>query len=334
MRTLKELRDNIGETARESAIDDLIDEYINITLMEINNPSWAYEQIGVRGYHHNWSFNRRKHSFSTVATTEDYMLPRDLDKVGLIRQEETPVKLKHLPDEVFYRLVPKPSDSSGNPRWYRIWEEEGVSARLTATDKITVKSSSTSDTSSITVSISGYDSNGIKMSESLSLDGTSNVDSTITWLADRPLRISKSGVTVGDITVEDYLGNIGTLLILGKQERSPRFKVIGLYPIPDAAITVYLEYYTRIKRLVNAADVPDIDEKWIYVVRLGALAKVRDYQNKPDAAAYQKLFADSVRSMVKADISEVDYIPHLTRQHAVGQGFIDRMLGDWSLTES
>lgn len=309
METRLEIRNNLKNTTGETQINDLIDEYINISLMEINDPAWA-----TKGYNHLWSFNRRKHSFLTVSGTEFYQLPRDLDRVSLIRQTQSPIKLRRVPEELFHELIPNPT-ATGNPFWYRIWNEEGVEVRLAADDTVDVVSSSISDTSAFKVSISGYDTNGIKQSEELSLSGTTLVNGTITWDAGRPLRISKSAQTTGDITVTENSGGT-TLVIVGQEERSPRFKVIGLYPIPGSGITMSLEYYTRIRRLTNDSGVPDIDSKWIWVVRLGALAKIYAFQ-EPDARrtlSTQSLYKQAVNGMVKADLVIPDYIPHL-RKH-------------------
>lgn len=324
MRTLSEIRSNVADTTRESQINSLIDSFINMTLQEINDPAWAFESVSpFRGYNHLWTFNKRKHTFATVASTEFYQLPRDLDKIGLIRQTTSPTKLLYVPDEIFYRYIPNPT-ATGNPLYYRLWEEEGVSTRLATDDTIQIVSSSTSDNSSFTVSVVGYDTNGIVQSESFTLNGTTAVNGTKTFDAGRPLKVSKSAATTGNITVKEKTSGT-TLVVLGPEERSPRFKVIGLYPIPSAAITVSLEYYTRIRILVNSQDVPDLDEKWIWVVRLGALAKVYQYQNK--AADYiitqQNLYAAGVRSMVKADMLMPDYIPVLRNQNSFKQGLVE-----------
>src|SRR3990167_8550708 len=315
MRTLAEIRSNINDTTRETQINSLIDEYINLTLTEINDPAWAFETVAaMRGYNHNWSFNRRKATFATVASTEFYQLPRDLDRISLIRQTTSPTKIAYVPDEIFYEFIPNPT-ATGTPRFYRIWEEEGVSTRLSTDDTIEVVSSSTSDGSSFTVTVVGYDNNGLIRSEVFTLNGTTVVAGTVTFDAGRPLRVSKSGKTTGTITVREATADT-TLVLLAPEDRSPRFKVIGLYPIPSSAITISLEYFTRVRRLVNNADVPDIDEKWIWVVRLGALAKVYQYQNKSAdfLLAQQQLYASGVRSMVKADLMNSDYIPVLRGQ--------------------
>ena len=333
MQTLAEIRANIADTTRESQINSLIDSFINMTLMEMNDPAWAFESVAAfRGYNHLWTFNKRKHTFSTVASTEFYQLPRDVDKISLIRQTTSPMKLLYVPDEVFYKFIPNPT-ATGNPLYYRLWEEEGVSTRLATDDTIQVVSSSASDNSNFTVSVVGYDTNGIVQSESFTLNGITAVNGTKTFDAGRPLKISKSAATTGNITIKEKTSGT-TLVILGPEERSPRFKVIGMYPIPSSAITISLEYYTRIRRVINSQDVPDIDEKWIWIVRLGALAKVYQYQNKPAdyIVTQQNLYAAGVRSMVKADMQMPDYIPVLRNQKYWKQGIIELADEEYALT--
>lgn len=330
--TKKEIRDHVKTACRETQIDSTINDFINLTLAEINDPAWSFEQIaGMKGYQHHWSFLRRKNSFATVASTETYQLPRDVDKISLVRQTDSPVKLLYVPDEVFYRYIPNP-ESTGSPLYYRLWEEEGVSTILATADTIDIVSSSASDTTE-TISIVGYDANGILQSEVLNLNGTTTVNGTITYVANRPLRISKSTTTVGDITVS---AGGTTLVVVGQEERSPRFKKIGLYPIPADAYTIYIEYYTRLRELENDTDVPDLDQKWINIVVLGTKSKVYQYQNKEGLfTTTQALYAASVRSMVKSDIQIPDYIPTLRNinRHRVGPvEFSDEGYGSYGLT--
>ncbi len=327
MQTFKEIYDEVANTTRETQIESIIKEYVNMSLMELNDPGWAFEQIGIRGYSHNWSFNRRKHSFSTADGTETYQLPRDLDKISLVRQTSSPAKISYIPDDVFYRYIPDPT-ATGNPLYYRIWEEEGIAVSLAADDMIKIKSS-TVDTAK--VSIVGYSTDGFLQSEELTLNGTSDVNGTLTYDSGRVLKVSKSATTAGSISIMRYTTPFTVLLVLGPEERTARFKMIGLYPIPSTAITVYLEYYTRLRRLVNDTDVPDIDEKWIYVIRLGAIAKVREYQDKPEKTEAQAIYASAVRGMVKSDIQNIDYIPHLLSQRPRRTGKIELADEQWGL---
>ena len=308
----KEIRDSVLKTTRQetnNTLSDLVNDYINITLNEINNPSWAFREDA----HHFWSFLRQKASFPTVSSTADYLLGREIDKIALVRQTNSPIKLTQIPDEKFFEYVPNPT-ATGNPTLYRLWEEEGVSTRLTADSVLNVVSSSASDagSSELYVTVRGHDSNGIPQVETFALNGTGTVTGSVTWDSDHELFISKQKNTTGTITVTN--ASAVTIVKLGPTERNPKFKVISLYPIPSSAITIYVEYYTRIPNLVNDSDCPIFDEKWHYVVRLGALAKAFQYLNKEtDMVNVHKMFESGVRSMVAADTTEPDLINYLKR---------------------
>ena len=308
--TRYELRTHINSRARETGINDIMNDLINQTLGEIQMPGWAFSPR--REHHYLWNFNRRKTTLTTVASQEDYELSRDLDTVGLIRQTTSPMKLIQVPDELFYRLIPNPT-AEGNPRFYRLWEEVGTQVDLTVADTIDVVSNNAADSTSFTVSIVGY-RDGIKTSEVLTLNGTTAVAGSITFDAGRPLRITKSGTTTGVITVTEHSGGT-TILTLGKEERGARFKIISFYPIPSAEITINIEYFTRIRFLFNDSDEPDFNEKWHWVVEEGALAKVYEY--KEDDNRQQITFnryKAGVRGMIEADKAQYDLIDHLKSQ--------------------
>jgi hypothetical protein len=312
MYTRLTLRNRIATDSRETQINTTIEDYINLTLQEIQSPAWAFEQAGLKGFDHKWSFNRRKTTLTTSNSIENYQLPRDLDDIGLIRQTTSPNKINFIPDDLFYEWLPNPT-ALGNPKYYRIWEQEGVEVRLSAADTLEVISSSASDTTQ-TVRIVGKDANGLVLTESLTLTGTTVVAGTITYASGSVLRVSKSADTVGIITIRKATADV-TLVKLAPTETSARFKVISFYPIPATAITIYLEYFTHIRRLEGDNDVPDLAEKWMWLVRTGAMAKVYQYQNKEALFnTTQALFAAGLRSMVKEDMQNVDYIPVMRSQ--------------------
>ncbi|MBU2346525.1 MAG: hypothetical protein KJ888_20235, partial [Gammaproteobacteria bacterium] len=249
-------------------------------------------------------------TFSTVATQADYVLPREVSKISILRQTESPTKLYQVKDEDFFRYIPNPTDT-GNPYYYRQWEIDGVATRLAAADTIDVVSDSASDAgdSTLAVSVSGY-SSGLWRTETYQLNGVTVVTGSITYDA-RDIFVSKQKNTTGTITVTENSG--GTALVtLAPTERSPRFKVVSLYPIPSSAITMYLEFHARIPLLHNDSDVPIFEETWHYIVRLGALSKVYQYLNKEqDYLTMQATYAAAVRSMVEADKVRPDLIEYL-----------------------
>ncbi|MFH1232161.1 MAG: hypothetical protein V1709_11775 [Planctomycetota bacterium] len=407
--TLKELRENVATTTRELQINSLIDTYINLSLQEVNDPAWAFEQVqAFRGYNHLWTFNRR---YATLPVMKSLIyLPRDCDKVNLLLYygsgSSNFTKLSYLPDDSPDIANINPNNF-GSPLYYRRWEEEGVSVSLTTNDRVTVVSSSGVDVAPLSVSIVGYSPAGYIQSEVLTLNGAVVVNGTLTYAEDRPLKISKSGKTTGQITVAKFTAPLTVLVVLGPEERTTRFKMVGVYPYPDeesGSITafansivdpgvktlvtspahgladadevlitlspiyngtytitnvttntfdisivfvaeaivsqrwdkiiynLYLEYFTRIRQLVNDSDVPDIDEKWLWVVRLGAVAKVYQYQNKETMfISAQAQYASGLRSMVKSDMQESDYIPVL-RSHKHLTGVVKTADDSFSLT--
>ena len=326
MQTRLTIRNRVATDTRETQINTSIEAYINQTLLEIQSPSWAFEQAGLRGYDHKWSFNRRKTTLTTTDTIENYQLPRDLDDIGLIRQTTSPIKLHFIPDDLFYEWLPYPT-ATGNPRWYRIWDEEGVEVRLSTDDMIEVLSDSASDTSQ-TVRIVGYDANGLLRTESITLTGVTAAPGTITYDAGKILRVSKSADTTGVITIREKTADT-TLVMLAPSETMARFKIISFYPIPSSTLTLYLEYFTRIRRLEGDDDVPDIPEKWLWLVRVGTMAKVYQYQNKESLfTSTQGMFVSGLRSMVRTDMQQSDYIPYMRSQ-------LSNLKGKWlNLEES
>lgn len=295
--TFHEIRNHVREVTREtSEMDSLIEECINLTINEINDYCL-------------WSFLRRKRIITTTTSQEDYQLPRDVDKIGLVRQTETPIKLRFVPDHLFYKWIPNPTEE-GNPKFYRLWEEYGVETQLDADDTIDAVSSSTADSGAgFKVTISGLDANGVFQTEVLTLNGTTVVTGSTTF--SKIIQVSKSAATTGDITITENSGGT-TVVIMKPWERSPRFKRISFYVIPSGAISIYIEYYTRLKELVNGSDVPNLDVKWHWIIREGTLAKIYQYQNKEQSLLVAEgKYQEGLRRMKKEDLINVDYVPYL-----------------------
>ena len=295
--TLRELRTNIASTIRETQINDLLDAFINLTGTEIFN-------------FHPWTWKRRKATFSTVADQENYSLDSEVGDIAFIRQLTTPMKLLYVPDHLAYAAIPNPEDlSTGTPRYYRRWEETGFATNLAAADTVYVSSSSASDTSAFTVRVRGRNSSGEIIEETLTLNGTSSVTSATTWAATGLLQISKSAVTTGTITCYRTTGSV-QLTELEPNNLAPRFLRISLYPIPSAAITMYLEYFERYRYLIHDTDIPQMNHEWNWVLREGALAKAWEYkQNEAASAQHQSIFDRGLRQMREKDEINVDYIP-------------------------
>ena len=303
--TRKQIRDNVLNTTNQldGQIGDLVEDFINVTLQEIGNPAWVFKPPKA----YLWSWLKRKTTFT--ATSEDTVLERDVDKIALLRQLTSPTRIDYVSDDIFYSALPDPTET-GDPRIYRLWEIIGTSTKLSAADTLNVISSSSSDTSDYTVVITGYVS-GRLQSEVYSMNGTTSVAGSTTFDA-REIFISKSGLFNGNVTVSRATGGT-SLVVIGKDEISPRFKVVSLWPIPSSQL-VYMEYYKRIKELTSDNEMPEIDPKYHHVVRVGTLAKTYQYLNKlNEFLATQELYRNMVLSMVADDSQNPDLLESLKR---------------------
>ena len=310
----KEIRDHciniVDLDTTNDSLKTLVNNFINDTLNEINDPGWAYAPR--KELQHNWTWLRQKTSFDTVASTTDYLMPRDVDRIALLRQETTPIKLRQVADREFYRLDAK-RDETGNPKIYRLWAQSGVSTKLAVADTIDVVSSSGSDSGDddLEITVKGF-VDGIQRVETYTLNGTTAVTGSLTFDADDIL-VSKTKNTTGTITITENSGGT-TLVVMAPEDRNPLFKVVSLYPIPSSAITMELEYYTRIRELFNDSDVPQFDRKWHHVVVKGVLAKLFQHLGKEaEKQSAVAMYRSATRSMVASDMSVDDFIPRLRR---------------------
>ena len=303
--TRKQIRDSVLETTQQlaSQIGSLVEDFINISMQEIGSPAWVFKNER----HYLWSWLKRKTTFT--ATSEDTVLERDIDKIALVRQTDSPVRIVYLPDEIFYRELPNPTES-GNPRIYRLWEITGISTKLSTASTITIVSSSALDNTSYKCVVSGYVS-GRMQSEEITMNGTTASSGSITFDA-REIFISKSANFNGNITIKDASAN--TLVIIGPQEISPRFKVMSLWPTPSST-TVYIEYYKKIKELNFDDEMPEFDPKWHHIVRLGALAKTYQHLGRvDDFAIIQNIYQNAIRGMIQTDSTNPDAISYMRKR--------------------
>ena len=317
IRTHAELRSSIGKLIRDTTTDGatFITDCLNLTLLEIHN-------------YYTWSWLKRKTTFATVASQEDYRLDEEVDRVAFLRQRSSPIKLTYVPDRLFYTLIPNPEDATtGSPFYYRLWEDTGFTASLAADDTIEVLSSSTSDGSSFKVRVVGRNTDGIVIAETLTLNGTTAVTSTNTFDSGSLLRVSKSANTTGVISVRRTTGST-VLIRIAPTEVNPRSKILSLYPIPSSAITMYLEYFERPFLLSDDHDVPQLDPKWMPVLREGTLAKLWPYKDaETKALAAQNFYEAALKRMRKEDEQLSDYVPVLQPWRPMNPSSIIR-LGD------
>lgn len=300
IRVHSEIRSWLGTIIRDASINSTITDCLNMALSEIH-------------YAHPWSGLKRKTTFATVVSQEDYRMDEEVDRILILRQRTTPLVLGYIRDREFYRHIPDPEDrGTGTPRYYRQWEETGFTTSLAADDTIQVLSSSTADGSGFSVRVVGRNTSGIVIGETLTLNGTTAVTSTNTFDSASLMRVSKSANTTGVITVRRTTGAT-TLIQMSPLEANPRSKIVSLFPIPSAVITINLEYLERFQPLVAEADVAQLDPQWNWVLAEGALQHLWNYKQNEQLATLSRLaFQRGLALMKQADEpAGYDYVPIL-----------------------
>lgn len=238
------IKQNVGLVVGDSssAMLSLIGGFINDRLMEILRRTNILDT------------NRQDYSFSTVAGTEDYILPQDFGKEISVRDATNKVNLKRVDLQSSIMSNPYSTDDTGVVCQYTILDKT-VRSQPSASGTITAVSSSSSDTSQ-TVYIKGFDSNGYEDYETLTLNGTNTVTSTKSF--SRILLVGKSAASDGTITVKADSGST-TVAVLSRAMLEHRIKVMRLSNIPNGAISIEINYLQNPTPLSNDYDYPLLD---------------------------------------------------------------------------
>ena len=192
-------------------------------------------------------------TITATADAETMMLNRDIDYVIDIHDRVNDIHLTKINPSIAGRSYADSQDVSGTPRMYW-WAGMGMSAQPLSVSVITIKSDSASDTSQV-VRIWGIDSNGAERSETISLNGTTGVDSSGSYT--KLTRVSKDAVTVGLITGTSNSEAV-TVFKIDPRAFSSKYITIHLLKRPDSAIAYTVTFKLKTPPLQFDEDVPII----------------------------------------------------------------------------
>lgn len=240
----------------------------------------------------NWQDIDDDYSFSTVAGTQDYVLPSNFGKEVYVYDATNLTELKPITMQELVRDFPSGLSLSGTVSRYAILNK-AVRSQPSSSSTISVVSSSASD-STQTVRIKGYDSNGVQLEESITLNGTSAQTSSNSYVEIQS--ITKSASTVGRITVTSNSGAV-TVAILAPADLSYMVKVVRLNYTPNGAITVKMPYIILPYPLVSDYDQPVIDAA--DVIELGATMKAWRYKRQfQKAMEYERQYETAINTLI------------------------------------
>ena len=231
-----------------------------------------------------------------VADQRVYYLECGFNRILNILNESTNDILAELPERTILSSDPDLSDT-GTPDGYSVLGYAEVQSQFDGASKITVVSSSASDTTQ-TVRIRGLVS-GIETTEAISLNGTTAVDSSSTYDADQDMLIRVSVPCAGNITVIDKEDSGVLSVIPIGWLRRPMMKV-ALYPIPSSTDTLKALVYRDPYYLTDDEDIPDLPKGWENLVLQGALIEAHRYAYEFEVAdKLEKYFQNDIMGLLK-----------------------------------
>lgn len=232
----------------------------------------------------NWEGKNLNYQITTVAGTQDYVLPSDFGKEIYVFDTST---FRYIPFIDFEKIAEDYGtsiSSTGSISHYTVYDDVVLKQPSTAS-AIVVYSSSSSDTSQ-SVFIKGTDTNDGEISETVSLNGTTQVPAVNVYKSIRYL--SKSGTTLGAISVVSVTGLIFNALF-APATKDYRVKKLRFHYIPNSAITINVPYYVRPNPMTNDYDAPVIDVA--DGIELGATAAAWRYKRQyAKAQEFERLF--------------------------------------------
>ena len=287
-KTFSTLKTNIANEIQDTStsMKSIIGNYINRRYFQI-----------LRAI--NWKNIRDDYSFSTIAGTQDYILPDDFGKEIYVLDSTNGSELSKVDLQDLVREYPSGISSTGTVKRYVILEDT-VQSQPSSASTITVVSSSASDTTQ-TVLIRGISSN-VEITESVTLTGTTNATTTNSF--SRIKAISKSANTVGKITVT---AGSTTIAVLAPKVLESRYKKIRLHYVPTQALTIKMPYIIKPLSLIEDDDYPIIDIADL--IEIGATADAWRYKRQfVKAQSYEALFQAQLADYVWDKVNQPNEI--------------------------
>jgi hypothetical protein len=130
-----------------------------------------------------------------------------------------------------------------------------------------------------TVNVQGLDTNGILISETRSLNGTTPVVTSKSFT--KVMSLSKDAVTAGNVTVTSNAAAV-TNVVIPPYNRHISHPVVKLYNIPGDARDLYYDFTMKLPDLVANDDISLIPERYHDVIELYAKHRCYQHLNNPN----------------------------------------------------
>jgi len=232
----------------------------------------------------------RELTLTTVATQSQYGLPLGVKRILNIEDPTAKWPVREMTRTEYDRFLAG-TTASGTARRYYQFGIFGSQAKPQSNGVLGVVSSLTTDATNRYVRFSGFDTNNVYRSETVTLNGTTEVNTTISFSASYPIEaITKdnedgSAIT-GVLTVTDSDAN--TIATVPVDMDGVNYRWIEFYPTPDDARNLTVRCIMRKTPLVNDMDWPQFDEDYHGLLVSGPCSDLLPLVGRPTLAAQMR----------------------------------------------
>lgn len=268
------------------ALQDSVLDHFN---GNVDGPSAARTRIGrsLNEWHRRIlskpGFERFRQSATTATTTASVpslTLPAAVSKILRIYETTNRITLEQRFFDWYRFIEPSPTDRTGQPE---VWVPMGTTGcgdlgTAGVGTGLWAVSSSASDTAR--VYIEGVRVGGVVWSESAKLNGTTRAQfgSLTDWVEVTKFNAESPLVGKADLYKVATLGTSLATIPLGHTEAV--YQTIALWPTPDSAYTLQVDYERASMDMVNDADTPLLPEDFHHLLLIGA--RVNEYERTDD----------------------------------------------------
>lgn len=265
-----------------------------------------------------WPELLRTTTLTLEASTTDYALNSDIDDILKVTDVTNGTNIRELSEDEFreflapYQLVTTGKTVS-TPIGYRQTKVLSCKQMMSTSDTVRVYSSNANDVAPNAVRISGLVS-GVELAESVTLNGTTPVTSTLTYDANTSLNISVSTTDGSDKTILGYISVTETTdaskvkTIIKPNEFASQYQWISVFPTPPASGTLptwSFLYKKRIQQLQNVMDMPELDCS--LELMQGAYVELLKNDNDARYTTEAQIFSNMVQELIRDSSKTENY---------------------------
>ena len=202
---------------------------------------------------------------------DEYRLPADLDVYKVMRQIENSVAMEGVESSAFDIYEPTPQ-SQGSPS-FEILVGTKLDTYTTGTISGSINTSTLTEVSTVWTSVEGL-GKGSRITINTTVYTVKSVDSDTQITLYEKLSAAVAALTTYTIHLDNY--------------------IIQFYEIPDAAENIYFRYQRIPYPLINDEDIPDLPEKYHYILVTAGLIWAWMTKDKDEATKQEALFQSQV----------------------------------------